>query len=193
MLIYDIEIRNAIPDRGGDPIPDVTYCEGWGDHRGMGIAVICCYDYATDRPRVFCSDNLADFGALLASHDCVVGFNNQRFDDLILAAHGVELPEGKSYDILQEVYRGLGLVPGEYRKGYRLADLCAANFRAQKSGDGALAPIAWQQGRLGTVIDYCLRDVHLTKKLLDRIIRVGRLIDPNAPDSRIPVRKPGSF
>ncbi len=48
MLIYDIEIRNAIPDRNGATEPGVQYCEGWEDHRGMGIAVIGCYDYAAD-------------------------------------------------------------------------------------------------------------------------------------------------
>jgi hypothetical protein len=194
MLIYDIEIRNVIPDRYQVIREnDVHYCEGWTDYRGMGIAVVGCYDYAADRTRIFCSDNLADFGALIESHDIVAGFNNQRFDDLILAAHNCELPDGKSYDILREVYRGLGLAPGEYLKGYSLDALCFANFRAKKAGAGALAPVQWQRGQIGTVIDYCLHDIHLTKKLLDRIIRVGRLIDPNNPDRPIRVRKPGSY
>ncbi|MET0646420.1 MAG: hypothetical protein ABW208_07340 [Pyrinomonadaceae bacterium] len=192
MLIYDIEIHNAIPDRNGERDPEVRYCEGWNDHRGMGIAVIGCYDYASERMRVFCSDNLADFGALIERHDIIVGFNNWRFDDLILAAHGCELPQAKSYDLLQEVYRGLGLAPGEYAKGYRLDDLAAANLSTRKVGAGALAPVQWQRGQVGTVIDYCLGDVHLTKKLLDRVIRAGRLIDPNDSERRIPIRRPGA-
>lgn len=40
MLIYDIEIRNAIPDGDSTPLPDIIYCEGWRDFKGMGIAVI---------------------------------------------------------------------------------------------------------------------------------------------------------
>lgn len=188
MLIYDIEIRNAIPDGDSAPLPGITYCEGWTDYRGMGIGVIGCWDYAADRPRIFCSDNLEEFGKLIASHDCVVGFNNHRFDDQILAAHGCELPHAKSYDILQEVWRSLG----ERRMGYSLSALCYANFRVSKDTGGALAPVQWQQGQVGTVVDYCLKDIHLTKRLLDRIIRKGTLIDPHNCERRLPIRRPGA-
>jgi hypothetical protein len=193
MLIYDIEIRNAIPDRDGSRVPDVQYCNGWEDFPGMGVAVVGCYDYQAERVRVFCADNIPAFLALLAEQECIVGFNNQRFDDRIVEALGYRIPAGKSYDIYQEVRHGLGLAPHERRGGYTLGDLCRANFRAPKSASGALAPVQWQRGEIGTVIDYCLHDLHLTKKLLDRIIRAGRLIDPNNPDRTIPIRKPGSF
>lgn len=186
MLIYDIEIRNAIPD-DGERDAAVVYCEGWQDYRGMGIAVIGCWDYAADRPRIFCSDNLQEFGKLISQHDCVVGFNNHRFDDQILAAHGCALPPSKSYDLLQEVWRGLG----GRSSGYGLEALSYANFRLTKAADGALAPVRWQRGEIGSVVDYCLHDIYLTKRLLDRVIRRGNLIDPRNTERRIPIRRPG--
>lgn len=66
-----------------------------------------------------------------------------------------------------------------------------ANFRISKSGNGALAPVEWQRGNIGNVIDYCLHDVYLTKRLIDRVIRSGALADPH--DAKpISIRKPGA-
>lgn len=193
MLIYDLEIEKAIPDRGRRE-EGVEYCAGWEDHAGMGLAVAACYDYKTERTRVFCRDNLDAFFALLHTHECIVGFNNRRFDDRIVEALGYTIPPQLSYDILREVYRGLGVAESQRPPaGYGLEPLSRVNFNASKDGDGRLAPVLWQRGAVGTVIDYCLRDLHLTKKLLDRIIRAGRLIDPNSVGNLIAVRKPGSY
>jgi hypothetical protein len=196
MLIYDIEIRNAIPDRRAPKTDGFTYCNGWQDFRGMGIAVIGCFDYATDRPRIFCGDNLQDFGRLIESQDCIVGFNNHRFDDRILEAHGLTIPLEKSYDILAEVWHALGLGPvfqPETHGGYGLEALARANFSySPKPFNGADAPLLWQRGEIGKVIDYCLHDIHLTKRLLDRIIRMGVLANPKDRARTIYLRKPGA-
>jgi hypothetical protein len=37
-ILYDLEIKNAIPDKS--PIPGIEYCGGWNDHGNMGISVI---------------------------------------------------------------------------------------------------------------------------------------------------------
>jgi hypothetical protein len=194
LLVYDLEILKAIPDKDGQSEAGIAYCEGWNDYQGMGIAVICCYDYATDRYRVFCQDNLTGFKTLVSSAQCVVGYNNHRFDDNVLEAAGITVPPEKSYDILQEIWRGLGLdsdFKSETHRGYGLEALCVVNLGITKNGSGALAPILWQRGQVGTVIDYCLQDVHLTKKLLDRIIQRGALASPKDEQRTIYVRKPG--
>lgn len=195
MLVYDIEIHNAIPDSRNPTEADIQYCEGWKDHQGMGIACICCYDYKADRYRVFCRDNLAEFAALVDAQECVVGFNNQRFDDLVLAAQGYEILAAKSYDLLQEIWRGLNL-GSDFRPathgGYSLEAMCRANFLTTKTGNGADAPLQWQRGKVGTVIDYCLNDVRLTRRLLDRVIRCGYLANPQQQGRVIPIRKPGA-
>ena len=41
------------------------------------------------------------------------------------------------------------------------------------------------------VVDYCLADVCLTKRLLDRVIRSGQIINPKTGEW-ILVRKPGA-
>ena len=182
MLIYDIEIINAIPSSREPRVEGITYCGGWYDHANMGISVIGAYDYQEDRYRVFCEDNQEEFAHLVSTRGVFVGFNNIRFDNVVIKeAWGIDIPEIACYDILQKVWKGAGFGPEFDRRthaGYGLDACCRANFGTKKSGHGAIAPIAWQQGRIAEVIDYCLNDVKLTKQLLDKVIRDGYIVDP---------------
>jgi hypothetical protein len=91
----------------------------------------------------------------------LIGFNSVGFDNNVLSCFGT-LPEGKDYyDILQEIYRTVG----KRFKGSGLDAICTLNGLGSKSGNGALAPVQWQRGQIGSVIDYCLRDVRLTRDL----------------------------
>lgn len=194
MIIYDLETANPIDDKRTPRRDGINYANGWSDFKGMGIACVCCYDFRTNRTRVFSKDNLGQLALLFGDTECVVGFNNYRFDDLLLKWHGVIFDGKKSYDILHEIYRSLGVLNQQYKpKGYTLGNIARTNFGIGKTGSGADAPFEWQEGNIGTVIDYCLYDVHLTYKLLDRIMRCGYIFDPNNPKNKIHLRKPGSF
>jgi len=179
MIIYDCEILNAIP--GGKQIPGIYYCEGWEDYRGMGISCIGAFDYEQERYRVFCQDNLREFQELINAGRIMVGFNNIRFDNHLLRANDFKIEDAKCIDLLQNVWGAFGLPPvynKEIRAGYGLNALCKANFMISKTGHGANAPVDWQQGRIGTVIDYCLNDIRLTKKLYEKIALTGSIINP---------------
>lgn len=193
MLIYDIEIKKAIPSKNKPRLEDIDYCEGWTDYGNMGISVVCVYDYATDRYRVFTDSNKDEFFLLLDSSDVIVGFNNIGFDNNIINTCWDMMPEDKCYDILREIWAGAGLSPDfnrETHSGYGLDDVCGVNFGLQKSGNGAMTPVEWQRGLYGNVIDYCLYDVKLTKLLLDKIISDGYVRNPKSPGTIIEVRKP---
>lgn len=180
MLIYDVEIKNGVLDEGEERIEGITYCKGWNDFEGMGIAVIAAYDYLECTSRVFCEDNLDDFQSLINSNldqgGMIVGFNSLRFDNPLVRAHGINLPDSCSYDLLVEIWKAAGLGPKFNKKthmGFSLDECVQANFPGYgKTGDGAMAPVMWQRGKIGKVIDYCLADVWLTKMLLDKV-RVG--------------------
>ena len=209
MLVYDIEIKNAIQGRGEKKIGGITYCDGWDDHKNMGISTVCVYDYDQDRYRAFGDDNIEEFGELICNHDIIVGFNNIKFDNAVIAAEAAKAegmlgidppaqgPDGftasikemldeKSYDILVEIWVGAGLgrefkYPGSI--GYSLDAMVKENGTSSlpnigKTGNGAMAPILYQRGEIFNVVDYCLADVWLTKKLLDLIIVDGKLISP---------------
>ncbi len=183
MLIYDIEIKNAVPNANENRLKGITYCDGWHDHANMGVACIGAYDYHEDRYRMFFEDNFDEFADLCRARWPLVGFNNIAFDNAVLDANGllIDAPDDVFYDILVEVWAACGLKPPynhETHRGYGLDALCAANFGIRKTGNGALAPIWFQQGKMGLLTDYCLNDVRLTKKLLDKILREGCVTHP---------------
>ncbi|MBE9570096.1 MAG: hypothetical protein IMF11_05690 [Proteobacteria bacterium] len=193
MLVYDIEIKKAILGKDEQPLGGVEYCEGWGDHVGMGVSCVCCYDYADDRYRVFCEDNMHDFVLLIDNREVIVGFNNINFDNKVLACHGgtdpleqktvLEYLNKRSYDILAEIRAAGG--------GWCGLDAMvkANNLATGKTGNGALAPVWYQAGRIGKLIDYCMADVWLTKKLLDKIIQ-GDTLTSSKTGQVINIRKP---
>ena len=48
ILVYDLEIVQAIPQRNKAKEPDIVYCAGWEDHANMGVSVIGAYDSLDD-------------------------------------------------------------------------------------------------------------------------------------------------
>lgn len=181
-LVYDTEIIRCIPNSRNpawQPEPDLEYCEGWHDYKGMGISCITAYDYLTDSYRVFLEDNIADFQALTLEREHIIGFNSSSFDDTLCAAHGLIVRT--TYDLLCEVRIASGQPPyysrGLTRAGYSLNNLTKANLGVSKTASGELAPVLWQRGEYGAVISYCLNDVQLTRKLLEMGL-AGELKDP---------------
>lgn len=181
MIIYDCEIVKAIQSNNETSIEGIEYCEGWKDFENMGISIIGAYDYDSSRYRVFAKDNFQEFQDLVDSTDLVIGFNSLAFDNQLCAAHGIMVRDDKSYDLLVEIWKAAGLGDEfEYPShlGFSLDECAQANFGLSKTGHGALAPVDWQRGNIGRVIDYCLNDVYLTKLLADEVFGEGSIIDP---------------
>ena len=202
MLVYDIEIKKAILGRGEEPQEGVEYCEGWSDHEAMGVSTVCCYDYKEDRYRVFCEDNMGEFLALTYARDILVSFNGVGFDNKVLA-HALPAPaeplkwlnatpclaeplkwlNEKSYDIFAEIRDVSGIWCGLD------ATIKANGLGAGKTGNGALAPVWYQTGEWGRLIDYCLMDTKLTKQLFDVILAGNPITNPKTGQPMI-LRKP---
>lgn len=183
MLIYDIEIINAIKNKKTHQREGIKYCSGWTDYAGMGISCICAYDYTEDRYRVFTKDNFIDFIDLAIIKDTLIGFNNINFDNKVIGAClNFNIKQANCFDILRKIWMSAGHDENKFSPAthgnYGLDAMCKANFNIQKLGNGALSPILWQQGKTGSVIDYCLNDVRMTKKLCDKIMSHGFLDDP---------------
>lgn len=171
-IIYDVEIINAIPSRDKAPEPGITYCQGWEDHKGMGIATLVAYASWIGYPQLFNSTNLSQLSSLIEEADIISGHNILGFDNKILAAYGINIDPAKCYDTMHEIMRITG-------RRSRLEDVCAANFGAKKTDDGALAPILWQRGERLRVINYCMADVmKLSKPLFELIMTQGRITCP---------------
>lgn len=177
ILVYDAEILNAIPEKGVAPVEGVRYCKGWGDFEGMGVSVICAHVQGAGY-RVFLEDNFDVFRDLAQDPETLlVGFNNRVFDDsLVRLSLNINIDERRSWDLLRGVRVARGHDPGYIAGGPNLDSLCKANFLPGKIGNGAFAPMLWQRGKHGQVIDYCLNDVIQLKKLIE-LVELGRLRD----------------
>jgi len=201
-FVYDLEIVKAIPTNKEPHQFDIEYCAGWNDHKNMGISVLCGYDFHERRYRVFTDSNQEEFFALAADR-LLVTFNGYGFDNRVIAAcwgGGSHLTEEvlneNHYDILVELWLASGLVPpfsGRSHSGFSLDDTARINFGATKTGNGALAPIWWQQGKIGDVVDYCLQDVKLTANLFVAIALTGGLISPKSSERLAMAEIPKTF
>jgi len=182
IIFYDLEILLAIPNKNGAREEGINYCAGWSDYSNMGISCLCAYNATRELPLVYCADNLREFQVVTDNAAYLIGFNNARFDNRVLAANGITVPEEKTVDLLAEIWKANGLDPDNFEwqthGGYGLDVVCAANFNEGKSGNGALAPVDWQRGRIGSVISYCIRDVMLTYWLGRRMVETGAIVNP---------------
>lgn len=185
IVVYDLEIKKGIQGRGEDKLAGIEYCAGWHDHANMGISVMGVYDYYEDRYRVFCDDNKEEFLSLLDDRAIWVTFNGISFDNKVVNACWGERRFTKvcdpNYDILAEQWLASGLgstfTPGK-NAGFGLDATAQANLGLKKTGNGALAPVLWQRGQYGELVDYCLTDVHRTKRLFDLILNGTEFISP---------------
>jgi hypothetical protein len=174
MIVLDVEIEKAIQGRGEERLEGIEYCGGWRDFQGMGISCVCTYDIVTHLTRVFLKE---DFNALAVylREKWTAGFNTKRFDLPLLAAHDVEVDTATHYDLLEEIWIALGLNPDKFyyktHGGWSLDAVCRATLGTHKTGQGALAPVWWQQGKRGKVIDYCCNDVWMEGQLLCHVLQ----------------------
>jgi hypothetical protein len=176
MIIVDVEIKKAICGRNEERLPDIEYCGGWRDFANMGISCVCTYDITTHLSRVFLEEDLGALAVYLWKKP-TAGFNTKRFDNCLLHEHGVDIDESMHYDMLEQIWVALGLNPDKFNPhthgGWGLDAVCGATLGIYKTGHGATAPVWWQQGRHGKVIDYCLNDVWMEGQLLRHILAGG--------------------
>lgn len=172
VAVWDCEIKTPIE----------KCSKGWQSHGEMGISVLCLYDYATGRYRVFDDKNCEEAVAILHTYDVVAGFNTVGFDWKLLRATWPCPAERRSVDadVLREIWRGLKLDPDHFEPkthgGYKLDDVAWETIQMRKSGNGAAAPLLYQEGRLSEVIDYCLEDVRIEKTLFEFACRYGYVV-----------------
>jgi hypothetical protein len=173
MIVLDAEIKKGILGRGDVPMEGIEYCGGWRDFPGMGVSVVCTYQIETRLTRVFLEEDFEELQVYLAS-DHTGGFNTRRFDLPLLEHHGIAVDPALHFDALEKIWIALGLDPDRFNPrthgGWSLDNIMQATFNLSKSGHGAMAPVWWQQGRRGKVIDYCARDVWLEGKLIEHLL-----------------------
>lgn len=163
IVVYDCEIERAIDGK------DVT----WSTFDKMGFSVGCLYDYQTDDYSVYFRDDLAELAERLNRADLVVAFNQLGFDNNLLTELGFPVGENPQFDMLDESRRSVGWQPGmKLPSGLKLDNHLEGTFGKafMKTGHGEMAPIWWQEGKVGKVVSYCLADVKRERMLFEHIV-----------------------
>jgi DEAD/DEAH box helicase domain-containing protein len=147
--VLDVETRRSAAEVGG-----------WHRADRMGVSVAVLYDSADAGFHVFLEQDMHKLMQHLKDLELVVGFNVKRFDYKVLSAYaGKErfdrLPTLDMLDVIQQ------------RLGYRLSldHLAKATLMAEKTADGLQALAWWAEGRVQKIIDYCTKDVAITRDL----------------------------
>lgn len=147
--VLDVETRRSAQEVGG-----------WNKAERMGVSVAVLYDSRADAYIHYLEDDMPQMMERLKTFDLLVGFNIKRFDYRVLSAYAplpflTSLP---TLDMLEEV---------KNRLGYRLSldHLAQATLGSEKSADGLQALKWWAEGRVQEIIEYCTKDVAITRAL----------------------------
>jgi DEAD/DEAH box helicase domain-containing protein len=172
--VLDIETQRSAAEVGG-----------WNHADRMGISCAVLYDSRTDRFLEFLEHQVDDLIDRLFTCDRVVGFNIKRFDyDVLRGYSRRDIRKLDTLDILEKVHEFLG---------YRLSldHLAKITLGAEKSGDGLQALAWWKEGRIREIVDYCIKDVEITRDLYLFGLRNRYLLFQNKAKNT--VRLPVSF
>lgn len=171
--VLDIETQRSAEEVGG-----------WHRADRMGVSCAILYDSRTDSYLEFLEKDVPRLIRQMAELDLVVGFNIKRFDYQVLSAYSpFDRRQINTLDILEKVHD---------RLGYRLSldHIAASTLGTQKTADGLKALEWWKQGEIQKIIDYCRKDVVITRDLFLYGRKNGYLLFTNKAGQkvRVPVK-----
>ena len=147
--VFDLETKYSAGEVGG-----------WHQAHKMGISVAVIYDSLLNDYVTYLEHEVEQLIEHLLQLDLVVGFNNRRFDNRVLAGYtNKNLSKMAILDLLEVV---------KNRLGYRLSldRLARYTLGTQKTADGLQALEWYKQGKIEEISRYCKKDVAITRDLL---------------------------
>ncbi len=141
--------------------------ETYGDMRGpwkpedLELTICCIHDSETDSYYSYLKEELPQLWKILESTDILVGFNSDHFDIPVLNKYYPgDLTKIRSLDLLKEIAASLG-------RRVKLDAIAEGTLGLKKNGSGLQAIQWWKEGNIEKLRAYCLKDVEITKKVLD--------------------------
>jgi DEAD/DEAH box helicase domain-containing protein len=160
--VFDLETKYSALEVGG-----------WHQADKMGISVAVIYDSLLNDYVTYLEDEVEQLIEHLLQLDLVVGFNNRRFDNHVLAGYtNKNLSKMAILDLLEVV---------KNRLGYRLSldRLARHTLGTKKTADGLQALEWYKQGEIEKISRYCKKDVAITRDLLLHGLEHGFLLFQN--------------
>lgn len=176
-IIFDIETSNIFAEVGSNNPVD------------LDLAVICLWDSDDDAYKSFTQEELPELWRILEHTDMLVGYNSDHFDiPLLNKYYPGDLTQIKSLDLMKEVQGVIG-------RRLKLDNIAKSTLGANqaKSADGLAAVEWWRNGEYQKVIDYCIQDVKVTKKVMEYAFEHGHLKYNDGPHTKIVELDTGSW
>jgi len=135
----------------------------------LELTICCIHDSESDTYDSFLKEDLPRLWKILEHTDLLVGYNSDHFDIPILNKYYPgDLTKIRSLDLLKEISAALG-------RRVRLDSVAEGTLGTKKSGSGLQAIQWWREGNIKKLREYCLKDVEITKKVLDFALANGSL------------------
>ncbi|MBI4389001.1 MAG: ribonuclease H-like domain-containing protein [Nitrospinae bacterium] len=147
-LFFDLETQKSAGEVGG-----------WSNSHLMKLAVGVVWDSREKAYFTYLEDQASQLAEKLRSADLVVGFNVIGFDYSVLQPYAsFDLHEINTFDMLIDVHKKLGF-------RVSLNHLAQHTLKAEKSADGLLSLQWYKEGKIGKIVEYCKKDVEITRDL----------------------------
>lgn len=158
VVTFDIETANWLSDTGTNDPADLT------------IALVVAHDSETGLYTSYLEPELQQLWPILERTDVLVGYNSDHFDiPLLNKYYPGDLTRIKSLDLMKEVHTVLG-------RRLKLDALAEGTLGEKKlDGKNGQSIVWWRDGEIEKVREYCIKDVELTKKLLDYALEHSEL------------------
>lgn len=156
-LVVDIETQKIAQDVGG-----------WGNIDKLGVSVACAYDSKTGQFLSFKENELAELNRLCKER-LVVGYNIIQFDLKVLSAYGFDSRKFDVFDIMLDIENSSG------RRFVKLDSIAKATLGHAKIADGLQAVEWYKQGEIDKIIEYCQKDVEITRDVFTYGMKNGHV------------------
>ncbi|MBI4776836.1 MAG: DEAD/DEAH box helicase [Deltaproteobacteria bacterium] len=155
----DLETRRSAEEVGG-----------WRNKHLMRVAVVVLYEQPENRFLEFYENDVGDLIKRLPEYDLVVGFNIKGFDYGVLSAYtNTDFGRISTFDILEYAKNKLGF-------RVSLDNFARRTLGIGKSGDGLQALEWFNAGEMEKVVEYCRKDVEITRDLFLFGLEKGHLL-----------------
>jgi DEAD/DEAH box helicase domain-containing protein len=146
-VFFDLETQRIFDEVGGRH-----------NVRMLGLSVAVTYSTADETFHHYREEDAARLIADLEAAGRVVGFNLLTFDYEVLRAYHAGFAPPDTVDMLDHIYRRLGF-------RVSLDNLATTTLGVAKSADGLQAVRWFREGRIQEVLEYCQKDVEVTRDL----------------------------
>ena len=158
VVFFDVETQHTADEVGG-----------WENATEMGVSVAVTYSTLDGRYHVYEESDVPLLIEELFRADVVVGFNIRTFDYAVLSRYTERSLEPlRTLDLLEDITRQAG-------HRVKLDNLARTTLGEGKSGEGLGAVALFAEGRMLELVDYCRRDVEVTKGLYEYGVRHRRV------------------